>query len=208
MKILWIGLLLLSSSVFAITPEELIRKSRKINRSIIREVNDLNARELSLISQNLDIIKKILRNSSQGDFNREACIDYTYQIYYRSLSSSEAMDKATFACRRYKEMKVLKILYTYAYKSLNGLDAINLAIRYSGMDARKKAPMAAFLVEKHYKSLGGADSAIKAGMGIVKLEEGSLGCLQKAYERYYRDLSSSDAASAAARSCSGQEYDR
>ena len=184
------------------TSQNLVNKSNRINRMIQNNSDDLTKNEISSIMRKLNQIKDIIAGTSTGGgYDRMACSDFAYEIYYKSNSNEVALDKAAKACSSFKELPVLEVLYEYANKSLRSVNAIDLALIHSGTNARDKGPEAKFLIEKYYISLDGPNSVKKTGLAISKLNPGSLNCLEQAFTRYFRTLGAMNSAEKAVNFC-------
>ncbi len=196
-------LVVLTANVYANTAERLVKKSERINKMVKRNAESMTNSEIRDALLLLNDLRDVVTGNSNGNggFDRQECIDYTYQQYYKSLNSSDATDKAVAACKRYKNINALKALYNSAYRSYNSVDAMDLAVKYGGQDSKGKTPELKYLIEKYYVSLNGADSAKRAGMALIKIERNSLGCLKSMYEKYYRSYNAATSADKAVDAC-------
>jgi hypothetical protein len=203
MKFLITTILLVHSiTSFADPSQRLINKSDRINRMVQNNAYSLSQNEIYDIQLQLDKIRNIINGTGNGGgYDRNACVNYTYEAYYKDYSSSVAMDKASRACATFKDLAVMKILFDYSYKSFSSGNAMTLAIRYSGIAADGKAQIAKYLAAKYYINLDGSNSAKKTGLALSKLDPRGLNCLKNSYNIYYRTLSSDVSADKAVMAC-------
>jgi hypothetical protein len=150
--------------------------------------------------QKLSEALQLIQSTGPGhDFQK--CFELVYQGYYRTLSSADATSRAQAACKTYKDLVVLARLDEYAYRSLGGADAMDLAVRHSGYSAQGKIKIVDYVFDKYYRSLGAADSVERTGSALPRLAIDSLSCLQTLYPKYYQSMNSVDAMDASIRDC-------
>ncbi|MBL6989524.1 MAG: hypothetical protein ISR65_07085 [Bacteriovoracaceae bacterium] len=168
-----------------------IRKELKLTRASSSELDEVIA--------HLDRAHFILQDSTGGGSNRNECFEYAYEKYFKSYSSSQATDAAVAACKVIDDVAVARVLYTYAYKSLNAAGAMDLVVEGFANDLYGKNDIVVFVADKYYKSFDGATTAKKAAKGAGAVND--LSCLQTLYPKYYRSMDAASAMDKAITSC-------
>ena len=195
-KVLFLSLFLCSLT-FASSEqqvEETIREIRSELRNNYHDAETLRRADL-MLHRVLDTLR-----SGQGG-GQDRCVEFAYEKYSISYSSSTAMQKARQACSKISDVDVAKVFYEYAYKSLSSSSAMELAANYSGSEAFGKARIAEYMLEKYFISLSSSASVRKAGAGIRVVSYNSFSCLRRSFEAYYRQYSSTTAMDKAIQDC-------
>ena len=203
MRMLSVALLSTLISIPALANPVLRDEIKRAANTVYYLVDSSTAPESALLQARQKITEALQLIQSTGpghDFQK--CFDLVYQGYYRSLGSAESTSRAQAACKTYKDLQVLARLDEYAYRSLGGADAMDLAVRHSGYSAQGKIKIVEYVFDKYYRSLGAADSVERTGAALPRLPIDSLSCLQTLYPKYYQSMGSADAMDAAIRDCS------
>lgn len=188
-------LLFISLSARGSSPENIADLAERIRE----EVSDRNHDR-----QTLRKVKTLLEESLNilnDRTDQQACIEYTFNIYSQSMSSSRAMDQARVACRIPKAIEVLKVFFEYASQGLSSRRALDVSLEYASRDQFAKENIARFLISNYKKSLSTSRAIQEAGEALPTLRLGSLKCLKFSYEQYRRSQSNTRALKNAIESC-------
>ncbi len=178
------------------------RESRELNRLIQNEADYLSYSQIEKLRQLILEAKYIINNGNTiPDWDRQACTDKLYKLYFKSLSNQQAMDRAVQDCKTFKDLEIFTFVYNTAYKSISNVQAIELAVRNSGRDLEYKLELLKYLYATYYKSLSNIQSLEKS-LNITKTLQGNEEqCIKKNYAIYYRSLSNVQALDKAIISC-------
>lgn len=151
-----------------------------------------------------EVIELLTSESSSpntGSSEFLACYDFAYKKYYASLSSKDAADRATLACKDGLDLEIAQYLYDKYYANSTAAEAIDKATSGAKKTQRGKLPLIKFMYEKYYASSTSTEAINKAIEGAAKLKRNSLECLQKLYANYYSSQSSNEAMNSAIAAC-------
>ena len=192
MKIFSVFIVFLSFQSFAqnSTKEQI----KNLSNSIYMEA-DLTTASLGAQNEAINLLRKaydLISNSSNSNNNQE-CVDFAYQKYYISQSSSAALDNAILLCKKVYDNDLLQQFYNWFYLSQSSTSAIESAARYTGYDQAGKLDEAKFIYSKYYLAQSSTESANRTGTVLSQVKLHSVACLQKYFDIYYKTMSATAA---------------
>lgn len=207
MKKIFVILLALTTSAFAQSERTQLVDSIK-NRAagiqkIISASSDTPIEQLREIERLIVEAAEILRTGSSTDERvRQECLDFAFTTYYRTMSRTQALDRANQKCSNIEDMEILKYAYEIFYRTNSSSNALDLAIDASSGSTKGKFKMLEFSFDKHYRTES-SQNALKKALENIKVSSASRGlsCYQQYFDQFYRYDSASRAMDKTAEFC-------
>ncbi len=179
---------------------------RQIRRKVV-EIEDATYEteaSMQVLAKAIKDLEKVKRNLINGsdDSIFQGCVDYSYPILDRYMSSSDALDKAMSLCPEVTDLAILEFIYTQLDKVMSGRDAITKAAQVTRDDLTDKLEVLKFSFEKHNKNHGRSSALEKAIKNTRISSTRAIACFQKYFPTYSRSQSSSAAMDKTADTCS------
>ena len=179
---------------------------RQIRRKVVEIEDATYETEASMqsLAKALKDLEKIRRNLVNGsdDSIYQGCVDFSYPILDRFMSSSDALDRAMAICPEVTDLEVLNFVYTQLDRVMSGRDAITKAAQVAREDLTDKLEVLTYAFEKHNRNHS-RSSAIEKAIKNARISSiNAVVCFKKYYPTYSRSQSSSAAMDRTAQTCS------
>lgn len=179
---------------------------RQIRRKVVEIEDATYETEASMqkLAKALKDLEKVRRNLLNGsdDSIYQGCVDFSYPILDRFMSSSDTLDRAMAICPEVTDLEVLNFVYTQLDRVMSGRDAITKAAQVAREDLTDKLEVLTYAFEKHNRNHS-RSSAIEKAIKNARISSiNAVVCFKKYYPTYSRSQSSNAAMDRTAQTCS------
>ena len=136
---------------------------------------------------------------------REACVDWAYEMYFKSLTAETARTKAHAACKSIKSLDAAKLLFDWYFKSLTASAAMDKLVPLATKALDGKVALMTYAFDGYFKSLTGAAAGDKAVAAAQRLPASATRCLQREFPIFFKSLTGVAAMDKAVAVCAADE---
>jgi hypothetical protein len=182
------------------TPSEI----RSILRNIDQELNYTHASPADLddVKARLNEAYQIVLGASNTNPSpNPLCLNWAYSSYSQSLNSSEAMTRASQACRTIGDLDTAKFLYSKHSLTLNSASAMDLASQQATYALGRRITILEYAYDKYDQTLNSSAAATRAAQQSAGARVDALSCLSFSYDQHSQSLNSATAMDAAFVDC-------